>query len=247
MLTPLLKISLALHLVAAAITLIRPHWWPWTLATVIADHLLLTALGLWPRSHGLGSNWTRLPSAAAARAEVCITIDDGPDPEVTPQVLAILAEHQAHATFFFIGQRVERFPQLARACIEQGHAIENHSQRHSYRFPFFGPGTLRAELQRAQRSIEQACGVAPKFFRAPAGLRNPLLDPVLQRLGLQLASWTRRGFDTVNTDAAAVLARLTARLTAGDILLLHDGHAARTRWRPASGARRAAGAARCHP
>ena len=207
----------------------------------------MTALGLWPRSHGLGSNWTRLPAAAAARAEVCITIDDGPDPEVTPQVLAILAEHRAHATFFCIGERVERFPQLARACIEQGHAIENHSQRHSYRFPFFGPGTLRAELQRAQRSIEHACGVAPKFFRAPAGLRNPLLDPVLQRLGLQLASWTRRGFDTVNTDAAAVLSRLTARLTAGDILLLHDGHAARTRWRPASGARGAAGAARCHP
>ena len=70
--------------------------------------------------------------------------------------------------------------------------------------------------------------MAPKFFRAPAGLRNPLLDPVLQRLGLQLASWTRRGFDTVNTDAAAVLTRLTARLTAGDILLLHDGHAARS-------------------
>ena len=59
--TPLLKISVALHLVAAAVTLIQPHWWPWTLATVIADHLLLTALGLWPRSHGLGSNWTRLP------------------------------------------------------------------------------------------------------------------------------------------------------------------------------------------
>jgi peptidoglycan/xylan/chitin deacetylase (PgdA/CDA1 family) len=225
---PLLKFSLALHLAAAVVTLIRPHWWPWTLAAVIADHLLLTALGLWPRSHGLGSNWTRLPPASAVRAEVCITIDDGPDPEVTPQVLSILAEYRARATFFCIGERVERFPQLVRACIEQGHAVENHSQRHSYRFPFFGPSTLRLELERAQQSIEGVCGVAPKFFRAPAGLRNPLLDPVLQRLGLQLASWTRRGFDTVNSDASAVLARLTARLAAGDILLLHDGHAART-------------------
>ncbi len=226
--TPLLKISLALHLAAAVVTLVRPHWWPWTLAAVIADHLLLTALGLWPRSHGLGSNWTRLPSAAAARAEVCITIDDGPDPEVTPLVLSILAEYRARATFFCIGERVEQLPQLVRACIDQGHAVENHSQRHSYRFPFFGPSMLHAELQRAQQSIEHACGVVPKFFRAPAGLRNPLLDPVLQRLGLQLASWTRRGFDTVNGDAGAVLARLTAQLTAGDILLLHDGHAART-------------------
>ena len=68
----------------------------------------------------------------------------------------------------------------------------------------------------------------PRFFRAPAGLRNPFLEPVLARESLQLVSWTRRGFDTVNGSARAVLGRLTRRLRAGDILLLHDGHAART-------------------
>jgi peptidoglycan/xylan/chitin deacetylase (PgdA/CDA1 family) len=224
---PLLRASLAWHVAAIGLTLLRPHWWPWTLAAVVADHLLLTALGLWPRSHALGSNWTRLPAAAAARREVGITIDDGPDPEVTPQVLAILAQHRAHATFFCIGERVEQFPLLARACVAQGHSVENHSQRHRHYFPFFSPAALRAELQRAQQSIERVCGTTPRFFRAPAGLRSPLLDPVLQRLGLQLASWTRRGFDTVNADAGRVLARLTERLDAGDILLLHDGHAAR--------------------
>jgi peptidoglycan/xylan/chitin deacetylase (PgdA/CDA1 family) len=226
---PLLRFSFAWHLAAVGVTLVRPSWWPWTLAAVLADHLLLTGLGLWPRSHALGSNWTRLPAGAAARREICITLDDGPDPEVTPQVLAILARHRARATFFCIGERVERFPQLASACIAQGHAVENHSQHHRHQFSLLGPGALRSELQRAQRSIERACGLAPRFFRAPAGLRNPLLDPVLQQLGLQLASWTRRGFDTVNADPAAVLSRLTARLDAGDILLLHDGHAARTR------------------
>src|SRR6185437_10593463 len=70
-------------------------------------------------------------------------------------------------------------------------------------------------------------GTTPRFFRAPAGLRSPLLDPLLHRLGLTLASWTRRGFDTVTSDADAVLQRLTRTLAAGDILLLHDGHAAR--------------------
>jgi peptidoglycan/xylan/chitin deacetylase (PgdA/CDA1 family) len=70
---------------------------------------------------------------------------------------------------------------------------------------------------------------APLFFRAPAGLRNPLLQPVLSRLRLRLASWTRRGFDTVDSNADAVLAKLSRELNAGDILLLHDGHAARTR------------------
>ncbi|HEY3809669.1 MAG TPA: polysaccharide deacetylase family protein [Steroidobacteraceae bacterium] len=226
--SPLLRVSVALHVLAAAVTLLRPHWWPWTLAALIADHLLLTALGLWPRSHALGSNWTRLPGRAAARGEIAITIDDGPDPDVTPQVLAILAQHGARATFFCIAERVERYPLLARDCAQQGHAVENHSQRHSHGFAFYSAGALRGELERAQRSIERICGARPRFFRAPAGLRSPLLDPVLQRLGLQLASWTRRGFDTVNADPRAVLARLTAGLVAGDILLLHDGHAART-------------------
>ena len=69
----------------------------------------------------------------------------------------------------------------------------------------------------------------PAFFRPPAGLRSPLLDPILTRLDLLLASWTRRGFDSVNRDAESVFARLASGLGAGDILLLHDGHAARTR------------------
>jgi peptidoglycan/xylan/chitin deacetylase (PgdA/CDA1 family) len=88
---------------------------------------------------------------------------------------------------------------------------------------------MRAEISRGQETISKITGTAPRMFRAPAGLRNPFLDPILIRLGLQLASWTRRGFDTVSADADAVFRRLTTPLQGGDILLLHDGHAARTR------------------
>ena len=79
----------------------------------------------------------------------------------------------------------------------------------------------------AQQTLAALAGAAPRFFRAPAGLRNPFLDFALTRLGLQLVSWTRRGYDTRNADAADVLARLTRALAPGDILLLHDGHAVR--------------------
>jgi peptidoglycan/xylan/chitin deacetylase (PgdA/CDA1 family) len=223
----LLRASALLHAAALLVTLLRPHWWPWTLGAVIADHLLLTALGLWPRSSALGANMTRLPAAAAARGEVAITIDDGPDPEVTPRVLAILAEYRVRATFFCIGERAARFSDCVRDCVRCGHAIENHSYSHRHDFSLLGPGRLRREIAQAQQVLAQVSGTAPGFFRAPAGLRNPLLDMVLQRLGLQLASWTRRGFDTVSSDATSVLARLTRNLRAGDILLLHDGHAAR--------------------
>ena len=196
---------------------------------MIANHLQLAATGLWPRSNGLGSNWTSLPAAAASRGEVAITIDDGPDPEVTPQVLDILARYSACATFFCIGQRAEQHAGCVRACAAAGHAVENHSYRHRHNFSLLGPGGMHREIEHAQRTLTELSGTPPQFFRAPAGLRNPFLDPVLHRLQLQLASWTRRGFDTVNADADKVLARLTRGLAAGDILLLHDGHAARTR------------------
>lgn len=226
---PLLYASAAVHLGAAAAALSRPRVWPWALGAVALNHVALAAAGLWPRSQLLGPNWIRLPAQHGVAAGVAITIDDGPDPAVTPQVLAQLAEHRAHATFFCVGDRVERHADLARDIVSRGHAIENHSQRHRHNFSLLGPGGMGAEISRAQDSIFRVTGSRPRFFRAPAGLRNPFLDPVLTRLQLRLASWTRRGFDTVSTNADAVYRRLADSLQDGDILLLHDGNAARSR------------------
>jgi len=226
---PLLKGSAALHVGAAAMVIARAQLWPWALGSVLLNHALLAALGLWPRSTLLGPNLTRLPASAANRGEVALSIDDGPESAVTPRVLDILDEYRAKATFFCIGKRVEKQVALAREIVRRGHAIENHSYRHLNYFSFLGPRALGYEIERAQEVIGAVTGRRPIFFRAPAGLRSPLLDPVLARLELRLASWTRRGFDAVSRDAESVYSRLTTGLAAGDILLLHDGHAARTR------------------
>ncbi len=228
----LLRASVALHVGAIATVLLRPQQWPWALGAIVADHLLLTAAGLWPRSRLLGPNWVRLPEAAAGA--VALTFDDGPHPEVTPRTLELLAQHGAHATFFCVGQRVRRYPQLARRILAEGHALGNHTQHHLHRFSLLGPAALAREIGEAQDTFAQATGAAPRFFRAPAGLRNVFLEPVLARAGLQLVSWTRRGFDTVSADRARVLGRLTRGLRGGDILLLHDGHAARDGGTPVS-------------
>ncbi len=222
----ILYVSAAIHLGAAAGVVAYPRSWPWALGAVAANHLVLAAAGLWPRSRLLGPNWTRLPPVGGARGDVAITIDDGPDPRVTPQVLARLEKHRAPATFFCIGERVERYPDLAREIAERGHSIENHSQHHRHNFSLLGPRAMRTEIARAQESISHATGQAPHFFRAPAGLRNPFLDPILNDLDLRLASWTRRGFDTVNGHADTVYRRLATSLRGGDILLMHDGNAA---------------------
>ena len=224
----LVRASVAAHAAAAVLVTARPALWPWAIGGLVADHALLTASGLWPRSRLLGPNWTRLPLPAAAQRQVAITIDDGPDPEVTPRLLDVLDRYGARATFFCIGERVAAHPGLAREIVRRGHALENHSHRHLHRFSLLGPRAMAAEVARAQDEIASAVAEGPRFFRAPAGLRNPFLDPILTRLGLQLASWTRRGFDTVTGCPDVVLARLVRCLGAGDILLLHDGNAART-------------------
>jgi len=217
-----------LHVLAVIAVIAAPAQWRWALGAVLANHALLTLLGLWPRSHWLGPNWTQLPAAATARNEIALTIDDGPDPIITPQVLDILDRHAAQATFFCVGEKAARYPDLCREIVRRGHAVENHSQHHRHYFSLMGPAGFMRELQSAQDTLTQITGQHPQFFRAPAGIRNPLLDPVLARLGLRLASWSTRGFDTRIGDVARVKSRLLRGLRAGAILLLHDGNAART-------------------
>jgi len=224
---PLLWATAGVHAVAPLAMLAMPAEWPWVLAALVANHAVVTAVGLWPRSTALGPNLKRLPDAAAARREVALTIDDGPEPEVTPAVLDLLDAAGARATFFCIAANAQRHPELVREIVRRGHSVENHSHVHSHRFSLLGPRGLAREIGAAQSVLSDVTGVAPRFFRAPAGLRNPFLAPVLHGMGLALASWTRRGFDTRERDPQRVLQRLTRGLAAGDILLLHDGNCAR--------------------
>lgn len=224
-----IKATLALHAAAAVGCLLAPAFWPWAVGALVINHAIITTAGLLPRTTLLGPNLTRLPDDAVARREVAITIDDGPDPEVTPAVLDQLDAAGARATFFCVGESALRHPALVRDIVRRGHAVQNHSHQHRKLFSLKGPRAAERDIVQAQQVLADLSGRMPHCFRAPAGLRNPLLDPVLHRLGLHLVSWTRRGFDTREGDPQRVLQRLTQGLRGGDILLLHDGHARRTR------------------
>ncbi|HEY0721138.1 MAG TPA: polysaccharide deacetylase family protein [Gammaproteobacteria bacterium] len=225
--TPLISASLLWHASAAGYLALEPSSWPLVAGSLAFNQLLLTGAGMWPRSTMLGSNWRRLPQHAAARREVAVTIDDGPDPAVTPQVLDILDAYHAKATFFCIGTRAQEQRALCQEIVRRGHAVENHSQNHLHHFALLGMRGIDRELREAQATLSDITGQQPLFFRAPAGLRSPLLEPLLARHNLQLASWTRRGFDTRERCASKVANRLLHGIEAGDILLLHDGNAAR--------------------
>lgn len=226
--SPFLRTSAAVHGAAALGALAVPAAWPWALGAVVANHVVLAAAGLLPRATLLGPNLIRLPEAAAQRREIALTIDDGPDPNVTPHVLELLDAAGVQASFFCIGRLALQHPALCREIVQRGHRVENHGHGHSNAFSLFGPGRLRRDIALAQATLSDITGQAPRFFRATAGLRNPFLDPVLHGLDLQLATWTRRAYDTRTGDPARVLQRLTQHLGAGDIVLVHDGHSART-------------------
>jgi peptidoglycan/xylan/chitin deacetylase (PgdA/CDA1 family) len=224
---PLVRASIGVHALALGAAALTSEAWPWAAGAVALNHALLTTAGLLPRCDWLGPNMRRLGPASAARGEIAVTLDDGPDAEVTPCTLDLLDEFGARATFFCIAQRAARHSALLHEIIARGHSVQNHTFRHRHDFAFLGPGAIRRELRRAQSVIADLTGHVPTCYRAPAGLRNPFLDPVLHELGMTLVSWTRRGFDAGDRNAERVARRLTRGLAAGDILLLHDGRPAR--------------------
>jgi len=224
----LLRISAVLHAAMLLLTLVVPAAWGWALVVLGLNHVLITVTGLLPRSNWLGHNYIRLPPASIARREIALTIDDGPDPTVTPLVLDLLAQHNIKATFFCIGAKAALHPALCRSIAERGHFVENHSQQHHHWFSLMGGAGMHREIVDAQQTLATITGRAPRFFRAPAGLRNPFLDPVLTQLQLPLVAWSRRGYDTKTTNAAVVCQRLLKGLAPGAILLVHDGNCAGT-------------------
>lgn len=225
--TAVVGVSIWLHAAALLGLAAVPELWAWLVGGIAANHAALGAFALCPRGRHLGPNLVRLPAVCREQGLVALSFDDGPDPEVTPVVLDLLHRYGATASFFVVGERAATRPDLIAEMIRRGHSVENHTQTHPLLFACHGMGGIRREVMAAQATIRRIAGSDAAFFRAPAGVRSPLLDPVLNRAGLRYASWTRRGHDTIRRDPEAVLDRITAGLRAGDIVLLHDGSCAR--------------------
>lgn len=154
------------------------------------------------------------------RPWIALTFDDGPS-ESTPELLRVLEQNRAQATFFQCGMNVQRLPEIAREVRQAGHEIGNHSHSHAP-FYFHSSRYMYEELMRAQEAIGEATGTRPALFRAPCGVRWPGLGGVQRRAGLLGVMWTVIGRDWV-LPAAGVAGRLLQRASNGAILCLHDG------------------------
>lgn len=181
---------------------------------LLAYHLFV------PRAQGLGRMHRRFTTP---RREVWLTIDDGPDPEDTPRILKLLAEHNARATFFVIGENAGRHPGLVREIAAAGHEVAHHTHTHPLAtFWCASPVRLGRELDRTLKALGRA-GVRPTRFRPPVGIKNLWLAPALRARGLTGVGWSARGLEHWPGGADAVATRVLHRLAPGAILLLHEG------------------------
>lgn len=165
---------------------------------------------------------------------VALSFDDGPDPEVTPAVLDALSLHEAHATFFAIGRRLEEHPRLARRIAAEGHELGNHSWCHSRWQNFRGAAAHASEIARGARAVTAVTGgkLLP-LYRPPIGLKSPPLARAARQARVTVVGWSLRSLDTRTTDPARIAARVLRRIQPGDIVLLHDGHDRPGHHRPA--------------
>lgn len=153
---------------------------------------------------------------------VALTFDDGPDPETTPAILAILKECKVKATFFVIGKKAELYPDLVRQMDSEGHIVANHSYSHSWAIGFFSTTRLANDMAKCNDIIGHIIGKTPVFFRPPFGVTNPRYKAALETNGLISLGWSLRSMDTQAQNKYQVIDKVMSKLKKGNIVLLHD-------------------------
>ena len=198
--------------------------WPYSWLAAIGVLALSHALVLWPtlrpNSQWLGPVITRFESTSN---EVWLTIDDGPTSD-TQTLLDALDARGVKATFFVKGSLAMERPDLIRLMLERGHEVANHSQTHpSGSFWRLPPSAIASQIDMCGKALEEITGKRSALFRAPVGMKNPFVHPILAHRGMTLTGWSVRGFDSFGDDVERVARRIVPRVRAGSIIVMHQG------------------------
>jgi peptidoglycan-N-acetylglucosamine deacetylase len=162
--------------------------------------------------------WRRGP---AGRRRVALTFDDGPDPDATPRLLRLLDARGVRATFFLIGERARRHPEVVREIARAGHEIGNHTWRHRNAW-FLAPAAAAREIVEGARILGDIVGRPPRLFRPPWGIVNAAGLRTARQLGLVTVLWSVQHEGLRPRTPTAQLRHLAGRLRDGAIVDLHD-------------------------
>lgn len=207
---------------------------PWFIATPALAAASVTAFGaLSPHSELFGKIVCRTNSPR----KLAITFDDGPNPEITPELLKLLERYKARATFFVIGRFACKCAELLREMADRGHVIGNHTETHANLF-WRTPAQIRSEIQRCDDAVSAVTGAAPQWFRPPWGMRNPWVISGARAAGQRTVLWTHLPGDWRAKPASWLIERMepigrraqgpnvvanNSSILTGDIICLHDG------------------------
>lgn len=172
---------------------------------------------------------TKYPNIMLYKADtlekvLALTFDDGPDVRYTPLILDVLKKHDVKATFFLLGTRVDRYPQVAKRIAEEGHTIGNHTYWHPD-LTQSGPEQLTWEIEKNAEALEATIGETSSYFRAPYGALNETLVEKLGELGYRGIGWSVDSLDWKSLSKDEIIDHMIQGVHPGAIILMHSaGH-----------------------
>lgn len=216
---------IALLLCATAVDVVFPH--EVQLLRVVAGSALLLLVSLsfgYYYEYHIRKQVEGLVRHGPAELKIALTFDDGPSPIYTPMILDVLKQRGVRATFFLVGRHVEKYPDIARRIVQEGHEIGSHSYSHRDLVPASRPAVLR-EIDRAEQAFIKVVGSKPSLFRPPRGLYSESVRKIVEEKGYQMVLWSISGMDWSGVPAERIARRVVNRIHPGAIILLHDSGA----------------------
>ena len=181
-------------------------------------------LGLHPNMNNWKKEAIVITDVKTDKKVVALTFDDGPDPVNTPLLLDVLKKHDAKATFFLLGIKVEKNPDLVKRMSDEKHELGNHSYSHAD-FNRHDDDFVRAEIQRGNAAVKKITGKKPHLFRPPGGYLSYKMVDMIREEKQIIAYWTYQqdSKDWRNIKASRIADHIISNLKPGQIIILHDG------------------------
>jgi peptidoglycan/xylan/chitin deacetylase (PgdA/CDA1 family) len=153
--------------------------------------------------------------------KVALTFDDGPSPQWTPKILDELNKAGIKATFFLVGSHVQKYPEVARRIVKEGHTIGNHGYAHSVLF-YYTPAEIEEEIKYSEQVIKDITGYTTKFFRPPKAWLRKTIKQKIKSMGYAIILWSLNSKDWVSFNHKNIVRYIARKVKNGDILLFHD-------------------------
>ena len=153
--------------------------------------------------------------------KIAITFDDGPHPILTPRILNILDRFHVSATFFMVGVNIENYPETARAVIDAGHEVGNHTYSHTH-LERLSREDVEREIWLCEDILEELCEYRPHLFRPPEGAMSTYVENSSEENDYTLILWSLDTRDWENKNTEQIVETVLSKIHPGDIILMHD-------------------------